>query len=245
MIQRIQRKGKERSGLGPRHSLHLDVIGVGGSSRSHSRQGLVRSKSPDSNSLGNDSISEHDNEDNEDDVDDKHQIEDCDGPELGVVQIALGGAVDAADNVEKLVASFRYEGIDVEREAGLKHPESLKAEGSPKGEVGDEEPGVAGEGEAEEGGEGGDAGGDGVALGLEIGGLEGGGGGGDGVLEEEDGGGEAEEEIGGEGEEGGGVGDEEREGEDEKEEEDAGGLEGGEAVDGGAALEEWVGVRGD
>lgn len=69
--------------------------------------------------------------------------------------------------------------------------------------------------------------------------------GGDGVLEEEEGGGETEEEIGREGEEGGGFGEEDREGEEEEEEDDGGGLEGDEAVDGGAAFQEGVGVGGD
>lgn len=77
---------------------------------------------------------------------------------------------------------------------------------------------------------------------MEIGGLDGGGGGGDGVLQEENGRAECEEEIGREGEEGGrGVGEEEGDGEEEEEEEDGGGLEGSEAVDGGVALDEWVG----
>lgn len=49
----------------------------------------------------------------------------------------------------------------------------------------------------------------------------------------------------GEGEEGGGFGEEDREGEEEEEEDDGGGLEGDEAVDGGAAFQEGVGVGGD
>lgn len=68
------------------------------------------------------------------------------------------------------------ERLDVKGEASLELPESLEAEGPAEGNVGDEEPGVASEGDAKEGGEGGDAAGEDVAFGLEIGGLDGGGG---------------------------------------------------------------------
>lgn len=90
------------------------------------------------------------------------------------------------------------ERLDVKGEASLELPESLEAEGPAEGNVSDEEPGVASESDAKEGGEGGDAAGEDVAFGLEIGGLDGGRGGGDGVVEVEEGGGEGEEEIAGE-----------------------------------------------
>lgn len=64
-------------------------------------------------------------------------------------------------------------------------------------------------------------------------------------MQEENGGSKSEDQIGWEGKKGGGIREKEREGEDEEEEEDSGGLERGEAVDGGAAFEERVGIRGD
>lgn len=178
-------------------------------------------------------------------MDQEDEIEDGNGSELGVIEIALGGALDAADHVEELVAALRDEGVHVKGEPRLKDPETLKANGGSKAGVSDEEPGVAGEDQAEDGGEGSDAGGDAVALGLEIGGLEGGGGGGDGVLEEEESGSNAEEEIRGKGEKRGGLGEEEGKGEKEKEEENGGRLEGSEAVNRGSTLEERVGIGGE
>lgn len=95
------------------------------------------------------------------------------------------------------MASFGNEGLDVEREAGLQRPEPLEADGGSEGDIGNEEAGEEGEGEAESGGCGRNPGGDGVAAGLEVGGLDGGPEGGDGGVEEKRSGEEGEEEVGG------------------------------------------------
>jgi hypothetical protein len=198
-------------------------------------QGLVRPKrSPDAKGLGHSSVGDHDDDQHEHDVNQEDQIQNGHGPQLGILELALGGALHAAHHVQQPVTALGDEGVHVEGEAGLEDPEPLQAHGGAEADIGDEEFGAAGEEEAEQGGEGGDAGRDGVAPSLEIGGLDGGGGGGDGVLEEE--------ETRGEG--GVGVGEEEGEGEEEEKEEDGGGLKRGEAVDGGMTLEERVGVEG-
>lgn len=76
------------------------------------------------------------------------------------------------------MASFGDEGLHVEREPSLEDPETLEADGSAKAKIGNKELGVDGKGQAEDGGKRRDEGGDGVALGLEIGGLGSSGGGG-------------------------------------------------------------------
>lgn len=175
----------------------------------------------------------------------EHEIEQRTGPHPRILEIAHGGALDAAHYVEELVASVRDERLDVEGEAGLEDPEALQAEGAGEGGIRDEQAGVEGESEGKGSGGGGDEGGDGVALGLEVGGLEGGDGGGDEGADEEGDGEEGERQVVGKGEERGGVVDEEGEGEEEEEEERGEGLEGGQAVDGGASLDEGVGCGGE
>lgn len=63
---------------------------------------------------------------------------DIERPELGLVELADGGAFDAGDDVEEAVAAFGDEGVDVEGEAGLEDPEGLEAEGCGEAEIGDE-----------------------------------------------------------------------------------------------------------
>lgn len=223
--------------LGASEGLHLNVVMVVGSSG----QRVVRAQSPNANALGEHGVQHHHNEHDEHDVHQEGQIQNGDGPEAGLLQVALGGALDSVDDIQKPVATFGDKGLDVEGEPRLKSPETLKAEGGAKANVGDEEPGLARQHQTEDGAKGGDPGGDGVTLGLEIGGLDGGGGGGDGGLEVEEGGGEGEEEIVGEEEEEG-LGEQEGQREEEEERDHGGRLERGEAVDRGAALEEGVGV---
>lgn len=104
----------------------------------------------------------------------EREIQDGDRPELRLLEIAPGGALDAVDDVEEAVASLGDEGFGVEGEAGLELPEAAEADSGAEGDVCGEEAGEAGEEEAEEGGEGGDGGGEGVAFGFEVGGLDGG-----------------------------------------------------------------------
>lgn len=175
----------------------------------------------------------------------KHEIQNRDSSQLRLLDITLRRTFNAAGNIKKTMTPLGDEPIDVQGEPRLELPETLKADGSREGRVGDEEPRPAGEEQAEEGTQGGDASREGVAVRLEIGRLYRRGGGGGGVVEEEAAGGEGEEEIGGERDKGGGFGEEEVDGDDEEEEEDGGGVEGGEAVDGGASFDEGVGVEGD
>lgn len=143
-------------------------------------------------------MSNHNDNKHKENMNQKQEIQNRHGPQLRLLQITLGGPLDALDHIKQLMTPLGDERLDVKGEASLELPESLEAEGPAEGNVGDEEPGVASEGDAKEGGEGGDAAGEDVAFGLEIGGLDGGRGGGDGVVEVEEGGGEGEEEIGGE-----------------------------------------------
>ena len=86
-------------------------------------------------------------------MDQECEIKDGDGAELGLVQIALCGALDAAGDVEEAVAALGDEGVGVEGEAALESPEPAEAEGGGEGGVGGEEARERGEEEAEEGGE--------------------------------------------------------------------------------------------
>lgn len=90
-------------------------------------------------------------------MEEKEEIQDGDSPQPGHFRIALGGALNAADDIEQTVATFGDEGVDVKREAGLELPEAVQADGKSKGGIGDEELGAKREDEAEEGGESGDA----------------------------------------------------------------------------------------
>lgn len=129
--------------------------------RSHGGERLIGSEPPDPNASGNESVYKQHEEKNEDRVDEKREIEDRDGAELGVVEIALRGSLDAAGDVEEAVAAVGDEGVGVEGEASLEGPEAAEAEGGGEGGVGGEEAGEGGEEEGEEGGEGGEAGVDG------------------------------------------------------------------------------------
>jgi len=245
----LKKKGnneRKDSSLGAGQGLHLNMTVVGVYRRRRGGERLIGSEPPHTNALGDERVGYEQDENDEDGVDQERQIENRNGAELGLVEIALRGSLDAALDVEKAVAALGDEGVGVEGEAGLEGPEAAEAEGGGEGGVGGKEAGEGGEEEAEERGEGGDGGGDGEALGLDGGGLESGAGGGEGSVEEEEGGGEGEGEVGGEGEEGGaGVGEEKGEGEEEEEEERGGGLEGEEEVDGGGAAEQGVGVGGE
>lgn len=174
------------------------------------------------------------------------QIQNGDGSQAGVLQIAFSRALDAIDDIEQPMASLRYKGIDVEGKARLQDPQTLEAESGSESRIGDEESGLAGKKEREEGAEEGDPGGDGVAFGLELGGLDGGRGGGDGGVEVEESGAKGEEKVVGERKEGReALGEEEGKRKDKEEEQNGGVLEGSEAVDWGSAFEERVGVVGD
>lgn len=209
-------------------------------------QCFIRSESgTDAQCLRNSSVDHEEDNKHENDMKNRYEVENGDRPQLGVIQIALGRSLDAADHVQQLVATLRDESIDVERKPGLQSPQPLQTEGGAQGGVSHKQFRLAGEGEAQDGGESGDSGGDGGAFGLEIRGLHGGGGGGEGVFEEEERRGNGEEEIEREREERCGVGEEEGEGEEEEGEEYSGGLQGGEKVDGGAAFDEGISVGGD
>lgn len=157
------------------------------------RQGLVRTQSANPNSLGNNGVNNHHKEHNEHDVDQEKQIQNGDGPQAGLLHITFGGALNPIDDVEQPMASFRNKGVDVEGKPRLQRPETLQAESGSERGIGDEKPGLAGEEEREQGAEEGDPGGDGVAFGLQLGGLDGSRGGGDGGLEVEESAGDGEE----------------------------------------------------
>lgn len=99
-------------------------------------------------------------------MDDESEVENGEGPELGLVEIAFGGAFDAARHVKEAVAAVGDEGLSVEGEAGLEGPEAAEAECCGEAGVGGEETREEGEEEAEEGGDRGERSGDGVALGF-------------------------------------------------------------------------------
>lgn len=83
-------------GLSAGHCLQLNVIRINGGIG----QGLVGSVSAaDTQSLGNSTVNHQEDKEHKKNVYNKDQIQDGLGPELGVFQIALGGALNAADNV--------------------------------------------------------------------------------------------------------------------------------------------------
>ncbi|KAE8021253.1 hypothetical protein FH972_007160 [Carpinus fangiana] len=83
-------------------------------------QGLVRPKrSPDAKGLGHSSVGDHYDEQHEHDVNQEDQIQNCHGPQPGILELALGGALHAAHHVEQPVTALWNEGVYVEGEAGL------------------------------------------------------------------------------------------------------------------------------
>ena len=97
--------------------MNMTVVGV--HRRRCGGERLIGSQPPHTNALGHERVGYEKDENDEDGVDQERQIENRNGPELGLLQIALRGSLNAALDVEKAVAAVGDEGVGVEGEAGL------------------------------------------------------------------------------------------------------------------------------
>ncbi|KAK8587723.1 hypothetical protein V6N13_086704 [Hibiscus sabdariffa] len=235
------RKIENGSSLGAGQSLHLNMIII---SRI-GRQGLVRSQSPRPNSLSNKSVGGHHNDNNKHNVNHEHQIQNGHSPEPRLIKVALGGSLDPTHNIQQLMTPFGYKRINVKREPSLQHPEPLQANRRPQTHLRHKELRVTCQNQTHYGSHGRYAGRNGIAFRLEIRRLNIRSGFGNGVMEKEQSGPKGEEEIRRERKKRCGFGDEKRKGNNKEEEQNGGGVEREEAVNGGAAFDERVGVGGD